>query len=197
MILATRHLLPCAVAACLLAAPPEAEAQRPERPWTATVAAGLALQPDDQSDHLAQWGQHLAAGVTVAVTPGVGLRIEALHTGFGSSSSHVHGPCFLDPDPEPFACHPPAGAVRVQGLTLGLTGRGASSAGYVALGGGGYRLSSHPLERGSARLGVYAGVGRLLGARLPRLELEAQLHWLPGLTYGGKWSAPVRLGLTF
>ena len=44
--------------------------------------------------------------------------------------------------------------------------------------------------------GVAAAVGRTFGTQ-PRLALELQLHWMPGVELGGEWHAPLRLGLAW
>ena len=170
-------------------------AQRPERAWNLAVGGGLAWQPNTQDDHLSRIGSNAAASISARLTPSLALRVEGLSILFGESESHIHGPCL--PGGGVAACHPPAGAVQLHGLTAGLTGGRIGHRAYVALGAGVYRLARYPVDQGDTRLGYYATWGRRVGTGLPFLLLEAQVHWVPGLTLGGAWSVPIRVGATF
>lgn len=165
-------------------------AQGAERSWSVGLAAGVAAQPDRQGNHLSRVGWHAATNLTAWMSANTGLRLEGLTSGFSEKVGHVHAPC--PPDAEPTSCHEPVSAVRLTALTLGLIG--GSGSGYASLGGGVYSLTDHPTDQGQTRMGVAATAGRTFGTR-PKLALEVQLHWVPGVRLGGEWHAPLRLGL--
>lgn len=180
---------------CLLFRAEHAAAQAADRAWTVSVAAGLAVQNERQDGHLALLATHAAANISARVTPRLALRVEGLTTRFGEWEDHVHAPC--PPDTPPFGCHPPAGPVQLTALTVGIGGGGRRERRYAVIGGGAYYLFAHPTAKGDTRAGFYAAYGSTLVTSRPNIKLEAQLHWVPGLSHGGEWSLPIRLGLAF
>lgn len=194
--LSLRRLARLAVPICLLFSAEQATAQAAERAWSIGVAAGIAAQTERQEDHLALLGAHAAANFNARVTPRLLLRVEGLTTRFGELTNHVHAPCPL-PETPPTGCHAPAGPVQLTALTVGIGGGGRAERRHALIGGGAYYLSAHPTAKGDTRAGLYAAYGTTLTTSRPSVTLEGQLHWVPGLSHGGEWSLPIRLGLTF
>lgn len=181
-------------AVAILASAGEAPAQGAERGWSVGVAAGLAghaLRPEGA----APIGGHAAASISTPLTSRLKVRVEGMITNFGEWTSGNQAPC--RPDIPPTECGAPSAAVRLRAVTVGLGGGGRGERRYAVIGGGAYHLAAHPSAKGDTRAGLYGAYGRPLTKASPRITFEGQLHWVPGLSRGGEWSLPLRLGLTF
>lgn len=182
--LSLRRLARLAVPICLLFGAEQVTAQAAERGWSVGFAAGLAAHLDPQDGNLALLGEHAAAAVSAGVTSRLMLRVEGLMTSFGEAGFPTPG-------------NNVTGPVRLTALTIGIGGGAREEARYALIGSGVYHLTAHPTSKGDTRPGFYAAYGRPLTTGRPSITLEAQVHWIPGLSDGGEWSLPIRLGLTF